>query len=66
VPAPPVEPLAVRRVYVDNYVSVGKARADLGDEPMVPTERAVKESLPYYQDLVAAMPADQRREPSTT
>ena len=29
-PSPPLEPLAVERLYLDNYFSIGKAKRDLG------------------------------------
>lgn len=50
-PAPPLEPLAVERLYLDNYFSVEKARRDLGYEPLYTTEKAMQECLPYYVDL---------------
>ncbi|MBV9091348.1 MAG: NAD-dependent epimerase/dehydratase family protein [Mycobacteriaceae bacterium] len=51
VPQPPLEPLAVERVYLDNYFSVEKARRDLGYEPLYTTEKAMQDCLPYYVDL---------------
>jgi 3beta-hydroxy-delta5-steroid dehydrogenase/steroid delta-isomerase len=54
-PKPPLEPLAVERVYLDNYFSIAKARRDLGYEPLFTTEQAMAECLPYYTDLYAKM-----------
>src|ERR1700758_801093 len=42
-PAPPLEPLAVERLYLDNYFSVAKARRDLGYEPLYTTDKAMRE-----------------------
>ena len=50
-PDPPLEPLAVERLYLDNYFSVAKARRDLGYEPLFTTEKAMAECVPYYVDL---------------
>jgi 3beta-hydroxy-delta5-steroid dehydrogenase/steroid delta-isomerase len=48
---PPLEPLAVERLYLDNYFSVAKARRDLGYEPPFTTERAMQDCMPYYIKL---------------
>jgi 3beta-hydroxy-delta5-steroid dehydrogenase/steroid delta-isomerase len=50
-PQPPLEPLAVERLYLDNYFSVAKARRDLGYRPLFTTEQAMAECLPYYVEL---------------
>jgi 3beta-hydroxy-delta5-steroid dehydrogenase/steroid delta-isomerase len=50
-PQPPLEPLAVERLYLDNYFSVEKARRDLGYEPVFTTEKAMQDCLPYYVEL---------------
>jgi len=50
-PQPPLEPLAVERLYLDNYFSVEKARRELGYQPLYTTEQAATECLPYYVDL---------------
>jgi 3beta-hydroxy-Delta5-steroid dehydrogenase / steroid Delta-isomerase len=50
-PRPPLEPLAVERLYLDNYFSVAKAERDLGYRPLFTTEQAMAECLPYYVDL---------------
>jgi 3beta-hydroxy-delta5-steroid dehydrogenase/steroid delta-isomerase len=50
-PQPPLEPLAVERLYLDNYFSVEKARRDLGYQPLFTTEKAMHDCLPYYIDL---------------
>jgi 3beta-hydroxy-Delta5-steroid dehydrogenase / steroid Delta-isomerase len=48
---PPLEPLAVERLYLDNYFSVAKARRDLGYEPLFTTDRAMQDCMPYYIKL---------------
>jgi 3beta-hydroxy-Delta5-steroid dehydrogenase / steroid Delta-isomerase len=48
---PPLEPLAVERLYLDNYFSVAKAGRDLGYRPLFTTEQAMQDCLPYYTDL---------------
>ncbi len=63
-PKPPIEPLAVERVYLDNYFSIAKARRDLGYEPLFTTEQAMVECLPYYTDLYARMKAAGQRSPA--
>jgi 3beta-hydroxy-Delta5-steroid dehydrogenase / steroid Delta-isomerase len=50
-PQPPLEPLAVERLYLDNHFSVEKARRDLGYEPVFTTEKAMQDCLPYYVEL---------------
>ena len=55
IPAPLLEPLAVERLYLDNYFSVAKARRDLGYEPPFTTEQALSECLPYYVDMFQRM-----------
>ena len=50
-PAPPVEPNAVERLYIDNYFSIAKARRDLGYKPLYTTEEAMQECMPYYVGL---------------
>jgi 3beta-hydroxy-delta5-steroid dehydrogenase/steroid delta-isomerase len=54
-PEPLIEPLAVERLYLNNYFSIAKARRDLGYEPLFTTEQATKECLPYYVDLFRQM-----------
>jgi 3beta-hydroxy-Delta5-steroid dehydrogenase / steroid Delta-isomerase len=64
-PKPPLEPLAVERLYLDNYFSVAKATRDLGYRPLFTTEQAMAECLPYYTELFdqmkAAAPPHSRR-----
>ncbi|MGZ4584552.1 MAG: 3-beta-hydroxysteroid dehydrogenase [Mycobacterium sp.] len=55
IPAPLLEPLAVERLYLDNYFSIAKARRDLGYEPLFTTEQAMSECLPYYVDMFQRM-----------
>lgn len=50
-PKPPLEPVAVERVYLDNYFSIAKAHKDLGYRPLFTTEQAMIECLPYYTEL---------------
>jgi 3beta-hydroxy-delta5-steroid dehydrogenase/steroid delta-isomerase len=54
-PQPPLEPLAVERVSIDNYFSIDKARRDLGYQPLYTTDQALQECLPYYTELYAEM-----------
>ncbi len=44
-------PLAVERLYLDNYFSVAKATRDLDYRPLLTTEQAMAECLPYYTAL---------------
>jgi 3beta-hydroxy-Delta5-steroid dehydrogenase / steroid Delta-isomerase len=60
IPAPLLEPLAVERLYLDNYFSIEKARRDLGYEPLVTTETALSECLPYYVDMFRQMKTQAR------
>ena len=55
---PLVEPLAVERLYLNNYFSIAKARRDLGYQPLFTTEQAMDECLPYYADLFHQMKAE--------
>ncbi len=57
-PKPPLEPLAVERLYVDNYFSIAKAQRDLGYRPLFTTEQAMAECLPYYKDLFEQVKAE--------
>lgn len=50
-PEPPLPPLAIERIALDNYFSVEKARKDLGYEPLYTTDEAMQECLPYYVDM---------------
>lgn len=54
-PKPPLEPLAIERLYLDNYFSIAKAERDLGYRPLFTTEQAMRECLPYYTDLFETM-----------
>ena len=60
-PAPPLEPLAVERLYLDNYFSVAKACRDLGYEPLYTTEKAMQERLPYDVDLYKEVEAEGKK-----
>jgi 3beta-hydroxy-delta5-steroid dehydrogenase/steroid delta-isomerase len=59
-PKPPLEPLAVERLYLDNYFSIAKAQRDLGYRPLFSTEQAMEECLPYYQDLFEQVKASSK------
>jgi 3beta-hydroxy-Delta5-steroid dehydrogenase / steroid Delta-isomerase len=54
-PKPPFEPLAVERLYLDNYFSIAKAKRDLGYQPRFTTEQAMRECMPYYVELFEKM-----------
>lgn len=54
-PRPLLEPLAVERLYLDNYFSIDKARRDLGYAPLFTTQHAMRECLSYYTDMFATM-----------
>ena len=54
-PKPLLEPLAVERLYLDNYFSIAKAQRDLGYQPLFTTEQAMAACLPYYVDLFHQM-----------
>ena len=57
-PQPPLEPLAVERLYLDNYFSIAKAKRDLGYEPLF-TQRAGRARVPAV--LHRAFRADEER-----
>ena len=65
-PKPLFEPLAVERLYLDNYFSIAKAERDLGYRPLFTTEQAMHECLPYYLDLFEQMKADTKETPVKT
>lgn len=50
-PKPPFEPLAVERLYIDNYFSIAKAERDLGYRPLFTTEQAMADCQSYYCEL---------------
>lgn len=56
-PKPLLEPLAIERLYLDNYFSIAKAERDLGYKPLYTTEAAMRECMSYYTDLFAQMKA---------
>lgn len=62
-PKPLFEPLAVERLYLDNYFSIAKAERDLGYQPLYTTAAAMRECLPYYVDLFERMKADTQQVP---
>ncbi|ADT98170.1 3-beta-hydroxysteroid dehydrogenase [Mycolicibacterium gilvum] len=54
-PKPLLEPLAVERLYLDNYFSIAKAQRDLGYQPRFTTEQALEQCIPYYVELFDRM-----------
>lgn len=54
-PKPLLEPLAVERLYLDNYFSIAKAQRDLGYQPLFTTEQALAQCIPYYVELFDRM-----------
>ncbi|GFG55445.1 steroid delta-isomerase [Mycolicibacterium agri] len=56
-PKPPFEPLAVERLYIDNYFSIAKAHRELGYRPLFTTAEAMRDCLPYYVELFEKMKA---------
>jgi 3beta-hydroxy-Delta5-steroid dehydrogenase / steroid Delta-isomerase len=56
-PKPLLEPLAVERLYLDNYFSIAKAQRDLGYRPLFTTEAAMRDCLPSYVELFDQMKA---------
>jgi 3beta-hydroxy-delta5-steroid dehydrogenase/steroid delta-isomerase len=59
-PKPLMEPLAVERLYLDNFFSIAKAERDLGYRPPFTTEQAMQQCLPYYIDLFKTVQATAR------
>jgi 3beta-hydroxy-delta5-steroid dehydrogenase/steroid delta-isomerase len=59
-PKPPVEPLGIERISLDNYFSIAKAASDLGYSPLYTTKTAMADCLPYYTDLYDRMKAAAR------
>lgn len=64
IPKPPLEPLGVERIYLDNYFSIAKAQRDLGYRPLFTTEQAMEHCLPYYVELFEKMKAEHRTSPA--
>lgn len=60
-PKPLLEPLAVERIYLDNYFSIAKAQRDLGYRPKYTTAEALEHCLPYYVELFDRMKAEATR-----
>lgn len=54
---PPVTPLSVERIAINNYFSIDKARQHLGYEPIYSTAQAMQECIPYYQKMYKEMQA---------
>ena len=49
-PKPPLEPLAIERLYIDNNFSIAKAQRDLGYRPLFTTREAIG---PAQEDLAS-------------
>ncbi|OBI47583.1 steroid delta-isomerase [Mycobacterium kyorinense] len=64
IPKPPLEPLAVERLYLDNYFSIAKAERDLGYRPLFTTEQAMADCQPYYCDLFEQVKATTQPRPA--
>jgi 3beta-hydroxy-delta5-steroid dehydrogenase/steroid delta-isomerase len=64
-PKPPVEPLGVERISLNNYFSIAKAKRDLGYAPLFTTQQAMAECLSYYTDLYDSMKAVGQKAPAT-
>ncbi len=65
VPKPPLVPLAVERLYLDNYFSIAKAERDLGYRPPFTTEQAMQHCLPYYIELFDTVQATAKQHAAT-
>jgi 3beta-hydroxy-delta5-steroid dehydrogenase/steroid delta-isomerase len=52
---PPVPPLAVERIAIDNFFSIAKAKRDLGYEPLYNTQQGMQQCIPYYQEMYRKM-----------
>ncbi len=50
-PSPPIDPVSLERVTVNNYFSIEKARRELGYQPLYTTQQGIDESLAYYKEL---------------
>lgn len=64
IPEPLIEPLAVERLYLNNYFSIAKAKRDLGYEPLFTTQQAMSASMPYYVELFRQMEAGPAKQPA--
>jgi 3beta-hydroxy-delta5-steroid dehydrogenase/steroid delta-isomerase len=50
-PPPPLTPLALERICIDNHFSIDKARRQLGYQPLYTSAQGMEESMPYYRKL---------------
>ncbi len=64
-PEPPLEPLAVERLYLNNYFSIEKARRELGYKPLYTTAEGMKSCMPYYVQMYHDMSASLKGTPQT-
>jgi 3beta-hydroxy-delta5-steroid dehydrogenase/steroid delta-isomerase len=64
-PRPPLEPLAVERLFLDNYFSIAKAERDLAYRPLFTTEQAMQKCLPYYVELFEKVKATAKHHAAT-
>ncbi len=62
-PEPPLPPLAVERISIDNYFSIAKAQRDLGYEPLYTTAQAMERCLPYYRKMYHDMELEAKGTP---
>jgi 3beta-hydroxy-Delta5-steroid dehydrogenase / steroid Delta-isomerase len=65
-PKPPVEPLGIERISLNNYFSIEKAKRDLGYAPLYTTQQAMAHCLPYYTELYDSMKATANTVPATS
>lgn len=63
-PKPPLEPLAIERITLDNHFSIAKAERDLGYRPLFTTEAAMADCLPYYVELYDRMKGESAKMPA--
>lgn len=59
-PEPPLPPLAIERIAVNNTFSIAKAQRDLGYQPLYTTEQAMQECIPFYKEMFQKMEAAAR------
>lgn len=54
-PEPPLPPLSIERIAINNYFSIEKAKCDLGYEPLFTTKQGVDASKDFYTSLFHEM-----------
>lgn len=65
-PAPPLTPLALERICIDNHFSIDKARRELGYQPLYNSAQGMEASMPYYQKLHDDMRYAMEHDPNYT